>query len=312
MCRGEKKKNILFVDYYHEWVDTYKDGAIRDITLQKYYITGKRLEEICPRLFLDELDRREYQRILNEYAKTHERQTTMDFHHQVKSCIKDAFHDGLIERDPTYKAIIKGIPPREKKQKFLHGDELKKLIQVLDLGQEINMDWFILFVAKTGLRFAEAMGVTPNDFDIKNQTLNIDKTLDYKSSKPKFAPLKNDSSKRVITIDWQLVGQFFPLIKDLPEDESIFAPEDRRVFNSTYNNFLERKCKEAEIPIVTIHALRHTHASVLLATGVSLHSIAERLGHSDVTTTQETYTHIINELEQKDNSKMISALTALA
>lgn len=307
-----KKKPVLFVDYFHEWVETYKAGAIADVTLKKYYIAGEHLEKICPRLFLDEMGRREYQEILNEYAKTHEKPTTMDFHHQVKACLKDAYHDGLLERDPTYRAIIKGKPPGKKRRKYLHEDELKKLISVLDCKQEINMDWFILIVAKTGLRFAEAMGLTPNDFDFETQTLNINKTLDYKSTKPSFQTTKNESSKRKIVIDWQLVGQFAPLIKDLPKDESIFAPNNQRVFNSTYNNFLKKKCEEAGIEVITIHGLRHTHASVLLAAGISLHSIADRLGHSDVTTTQETYTHIINELQEKDNAKMIGALTALA
>lgn len=308
----KNNKNILFIDYYHEWVETYKVGAIRDVTLSKYYMTGKWLEKICPRLFLDEVDRREYQKILNEYALTHEKQTTMDFHHQVKACLLDAFHDGLIKRDPTYRAIVKGRAPSKKRRKYLHEDELKKLIRALDCRQEINMDWFVLVVAKTGLRFAEALAITPSDFDFENQMLTINKTLDYKSTKPSFQPTKNESSKRKIVIDWQLVGQFGPIVKDLPKDESIFAPRNQRIFNSTYNDFLKRRCEEAEIEIITIHGLRHTHASVLLAAGISLHSIADRLGHSDVTTTQETYTHIINELQEKDNSKMVGALTALA
>ncbi|WP_440894949.1 site-specific integrase [Amphibacillus sp. Q70] len=305
------KKYILFCDYYDEWVETYKFGAIKDVTLNKYYMTGTRLREICPRLFLDELDRREYQRIINEYAKTHEKQTVMDFHHQVKGCILDAFHDGLIKRDPTYKTIIKGKNPRVKKRKFLHNEELKKLISTLDLGTHINMDWFTMIVAKTGLRFAEALALTPNDFDFAKQTLTVNKTLDYKSTKPSFQPTKNESSNRKIVIDWQLVGQFQPLLANLNPNETIFVTEGVRIFNSTYNNFLKRKCLEAGIEVVSMHSLRHTHASVLLAAGVSIHSIADRLGHADVSTTQETYTHIINELAEKDNSKMIGALTTL-
>ena len=49
---------------------------------------------------------------------------------------------------------------------------------------------FILLISKTGLRFAEALGVTPADFDFAHQTLNISKTWDYKSSKGGFAPTK--------------------------------------------------------------------------------------------------------------------------
>lgn len=312
MRASRKKKPVLFVDYYEEWVETYKVGHIRDVTLSKYFRNIKVLREICPKLFLDDIDRREYQKILNEFAKTREKQTVQDFHHQVKACLKDAFQEGLIERDPTYRAVIKGKEPTEKKRKYLHQDELKKLIRVLDCGQEINMDWFTLVVAKTGLRFSEALALTPNDFDFKNLSLNVDKTWDYKSTKGGFEKTKNASSVRTINIDWQLVGQFAPLISDLPPDKPIFVEEGKRIFNSTYNNFLKRKCEEAEITVISFHALRHTHASVLLAAGISLPSISDRLGHSDVTTTQEIYTHIINELAEKDNAKMISALTALA
>lgn len=307
----KRNKDILFVDYYDEWVETYKVGLISDITLEKYYRNGIVLREICPRLFLDEMTRRDYQEIINEYAKTREKQTVIDFHHQIKGCLKDAFHDSLLDRDPTYKAIMKGKKPSEKKRKYLHGDELKKLVKVLDLGTEINRDWFILIALKTGLRFAEALALTPNDFDFKTQTLKVDKTLNYKSSKIGFIPTKNESSKREILIDWKIIGQFAPLIMDLEPNEPIFVEKGKRVFNSTYNKYLEKKCKEAGITTISFHALRHTHASILLSAGVSLHSIADRLGHANVTTTQETYTHIINELAEKDNTKMMGALSSL-
>ena len=107
--------NTIFVDYYDDWIETYKAGAIRDVTLDKYYMTAKRLREIVPDLKLSELDRHAYQNILNVYAKTHEKQTVQDFHHQVKACISDLFHDRVIEIDPTYRAVIKGKQPTRTK-----------------------------------------------------------------------------------------------------------------------------------------------------------------------------------------------------
>ncbi|MCO7128324.1 site-specific integrase [Sporolactobacillus shoreicorticis] len=313
----KRKNDSYFVDHYDDWIETYKVGAIREVTLNKYYMTAKTLRRIVPDLKISELDRLVYQNILNEYAITHEKQTTMDFHHQVKACISDLFHDGLIERDPTYRAIIKGKPAKPKKMKFLQADELKKLVRSLDLGTEINMDWFTLVVAKTGLRFAEALALTPKDFDFKNNTLSISKTWEYKLTSGQFAPTKNESSVRTIAIDWQLVGQFGPILKDMPADEPIFIKKDanghyKRAFNSTYNNFLARKCKEAGVTEITFHGLRHTHASVLLSAGITVQSISKRLGHSNVTTTQEVYMHIIDELAQKDNQIMIGTLTSIA
>ena len=312
------KRPRLFAGYFLEWIETYKVGAIRDISVSKYYIAHKHLTEICPALTIDKLDRKAYQSILNEYALTHERQTTMDFHHQIGSCVRDMYHEGLIKRDPTYKAIIKGIPPRPKKKKFLQKGELQKLLKSLELGEGINMDWFILLVAKTGMRFAEAIALTPADFDWTRNTVSINKTLNYKNSTMFFQDTKNKSSVRTISIDWQIVGQFKPLIENLPQDELIFVNRDektgkyKRIFNSTYNSHLIRKCKESGITVITMHGLRHTHASILLADGVSTHSIAKRLGHSSVTTTQETYMHIIDELQSKDDEKILGALMQLS
>lgn len=62
------------------------------------------LEKLIPTLAIKDLDRIAYQRLLNEYAKEHERQTTMDFHHHLKCAILDAVEEDLIIHDPTRKA----------------------------------------------------------------------------------------------------------------------------------------------------------------------------------------------------------------
>lgn len=178
----------------------------------------------------------------------------MDFHHQLKGAILDAVDEGLIERDPTRKAIIKGKTPAIKKIKYLNQFELHNLLASLELKDKVNWDYFILLVAKTGMSFSE-------------------------------------------------------LIKQLPEDKPIFV--DGAVYNSTVNNILARHCKECNIPVISIHGLRHTHASLLLFTGVSIASVARRLGHSSMTTTQKTYLHIIQELENKDIDLVMRSLSSL-
>ena len=301
-------KMDLFYDYYAQWITVYKEGAIRKVTMDKYLLTQSWIKQLAPELRVCELSRITYQKLLNDYAKSHERQTTMDFHHQLKGAVLDAVDEGLIERDPTRKAIIKGKKPRHKKIKYLNQFELHKLLSNLDLGQEINWDWFILLVAKTGMRFSEALAITPKDFDFSKQSLSINKTWDYKGEGG-FMPTKNQSSIRKIQIDWQLIIQFSTLVKDLPEDEPIFV--SGKVYNSTVNDILERHCKKAEIPVISIHGLRHTHASLLLFAGVSIASVAQRLGHSSMTTTQKTYLHIVQELENKDVDLVMRSLSSL-
>ncbi|MGN0499225.1 MAG: site-specific integrase [Acutalibacteraceae bacterium] len=299
----------LFCEYYSRWITVYKKGAIRKVTLDKYFKTHRWLVKLVPDLRICDLNRIAYQQLLNDYAEYHERQTTMDFHHQLKGAILDAVDEGLIERDPTRKAIIKGKTPAEKKIKYLNQFEVHTLLSSLNLGSDINWDWFILLVAKTGMRFSEALALTPKDFDFAHQTLSISKTWDYKGDGG-FLPTKNKSSVRKIQIDWQTVIQFSELVKNQPKDEPIFVK--KKVYNSTVNDILGRYCRKANIPEITIHGLRHTHASLLLFAGVSIASVARRLGHASMTTTQKTYLHIIQELENKDVDLVMRSLSGLS
>lgn len=166
---------MLFCDYCKQWINVYKGGAIRPVTMSKYNMAHQWLLKLAPDLSISELDRISYQKILNEYAEEHEHQTTMDFHHHVKCAILDAVDEGLIPRDSTRKAIINGKKPREKKQKFLNQFELHKLIEDLDLGPEVSWD--------------------------------------YKGNGG-FLPTKNQSSVRKIQIDWLTVMQFAGLVKN--------------------------------------------------------------------------------------------------
>ncbi|MBT9854590.1 tyrosine-type recombinase/integrase [Bifidobacterium adolescentis] len=298
----------LFCDYYTQWVKTYKEGAIRDVTMGKYRLAQSWLGKLIPELKLADMDRTAYQRLINGYAQHHERQTTMDFHHQIKGAILDAVDEGLIPRDPTRKVIIKGKQPRIKKMKYLNQFELHAMLADLDLGAEASWDWLILLIAKTGLRFSEALGLTPDDFDFAHQTLSVSKTWDYKNGGG-FVPTKNESSVRKVQLDWQLIMQLSGLLKNLPHDKPIFV--HGKAYNSTANDVLARHCKNVDVPVISIHGLRHTHASLLLFAGVSIASVSRRLGHASMTTTQETYLHVIRELENKDVDIVMRALSTL-
>ena len=305
----EINKDDLFCDYYEKWIKIYKEGAIRKVTLDKYKMTLRWLRKLIPDLKIKDLTRISYQELLNEYALEHERQTTMDFHHQLKGSILDAVDEGLLDRDPTRKAIIKGKTPSVKKVKYINQFELHTLLDTLELKNEISWEWMILLIAKTGLRFSEALALTPADFNFSRQSISVSKTWDYKGEGG-FLPTKNQSSIRKVQIDWQTVIQFSQLIKDLPADQPIFVKG--KVYNSTVNGVLERYCKKAEVPVISIHGLRHTQASLLLFAGVSIASVARRLGHSSMNTTQKTYLHIIQELENRDVDLVMRSLSGLS
>ena len=304
------KTDTLFHEYYCQWLVIYKEGSVRGVTMQKYHLTAEWVKKLIPDVKLCDFDRITYQQLINDYAETHERQTTMDFHHQLKGAILDAVDDGLIARDPTRKVIIKGKSPNDKKKKYLSRYELQKLLTSLDLNSGLNMDWLILLIAKTGMRFSEAIAVTPVDFDFTHQTLSVNKTWDYKGEGG-FQPTKNKSSVRKIRLDWQTVGQFYAIVRELNDTAPIFVSKEKKIYNSTLNDVLERHCKAVGIPTISVHGLRHTHASLLLFDGVSIASVAQRLGHSSINTTQKTYLHIIRELENKDIDLIMKSISSL-
>ena len=87
---NEIKRNDLFYEYYARWITVYKKGAIRKVTMDKYLMTQQWVQKLLPELKVCELTRIVYQQLLNDYAEFHERQTTMDFHHQLKGANLDA------------------------------------------------------------------------------------------------------------------------------------------------------------------------------------------------------------------------------
>lgn len=301
---------MLFCDYFDKWVETYKVGMIADVTLKKYLNTAIRLRAFAPELEMKDLSKATYQQIITGYAETHEKQTVMDFNTQLTACLRDAFDERVIDRDPTRKVVITGkTPPVSKKKKWLNESELQKLLMELDLNN--NNDRIIFIAAKTGARFAEILALTPADFNLAKKTMTINKTLNYKNPKGGFMPTKNHTSNRTIEIDPGTVAIIKTITKDMPNSQLVFCPEGR-IFNSTVNVRLERLCKKAGITVVSTHALRHTHASLLIYAGVSMLSVSKRLGHANTSTTQNVYTHIVEELAIKDGDKAMQYLGEMA
>lgn len=307
---GKKKKKILFWEYFEQWIKEYKEGAIREVTMQKYRNTLRWLKKIAPDLKLKDVDRKSYQYIINEFGKEHEKQTVQDFHHQLKGSLRDAVDDDYIKKDPTNRIKVTGKIKVQKKDKYVSEEEVKLLIKDLDLGNEFNYDWMIYLALKTGLRFSEVAGLTVNDFDFENFVIHVNKTWNYKYGGG-FVLTKNESSVRDVKIDKDFSEQLKILCSSHKGDMPVFILNGNNIYNSTVNKVLEDHCKKVGIPLITYHALRHIHASLLLKEKVTLSSIADRLGHSNSITCQKVYLHVIKELEQEDNAKINNVLTAL-
>lgn len=315
MARGLKgeRKNLFLSEYFEDWMSLYKEDNVSPITYRKYQDTLMSIKKYMPNVIISDLDRPSYQKCLNKYAKTHVKSTVIKFNNHIRASLKDAVEEGLIPFDPTRRAVIKGkqsIKPRE--DKFLDYVSFKKLMNLVEKGitPQYASPMMVIVAGATGMRFAELLGLTWKDVDFEKKIIDVNKSWNYKLNQ--WAPTKNDSSVRKISVDEhtsQLLKKFKIEQYELFERFCIKNKEDFVFYNlknglvstNAVTKYLKKKLKEIGIDKqFTLHGLRHTHASILLYQGVNILNVSKRLGHSSMETTMSTYLHIIKELEDKD------------
>ena len=144
----------------------------------------------------------------------------------------------------------------------------------------------------TGMRIGELLALTVEDFNIKKQTLRINKNYQVLKGVEMITTPKTIKSIRVLEIDDELASELNMYIKMI-----YLADNSTRLFpftRSSFSRILKVYAQKAEIKQIRVHDLRHSHASLLLHEGMDIASVARRLGHENVETTLKTYTHIYN------------------
>lgn len=305
--RTAKAGSETLVNYYERWIKTYKLNAVSSITYNKYQNTAKHAHKLFGNLKLKELTKLTYQEKLNEFAKTHAHRTVSCLHKQLRACILEALDDHIITMDPTRKAVITGhtLP---KIAKSLNYNDWASLITHLNTDRIDELT--IYLAAVTGMRYGEIVGLTIQDLDLRRGIISVNKTWDYKY-KTGFMKTKTTNSIRKIAIDHTtvtLIIHYLTIHKPSKNQPLLMNTRGHILVSAEINTALTEKLKSLSLPRITFHGLRHTHASILLYKGVSILSVSRRLGHSNVTTTQSTYLHIIKELESQDKNKIISIL----
>ncbi|WP_180764369.1 tyrosine-type recombinase/integrase [Falseniella ignava] len=306
------KKEMLFSEYFKDWYELYKKQVITDVTIRKYKATYNNIKKYIPHHRLCDLDRKEYQKLLNEFGKTHSLNTSKTFHSHLKACITDALEDKVILINPTYRAVVTGkIPSKPQEEKYLEYDDFKRLVnETWSRLSKYHSHYLILIMCYTGCRLAEAQGLTWNNINYEEKTLRIEKTWSYnEKERATFIPTKNREI-RTITMPNQLI-ELFQIYHKFQEENDLLI--DRVIPDTISANGVNKMLKNIQShleinPQITSHGLRHTHASVLLSDGLNILTVAERLGHKDITVTQKVYSHLLTKLKEKDIEKIQSAL----
>ncbi|MCL1990974.1 MAG: site-specific integrase [Defluviitaleaceae bacterium] len=219
----------------------------------------------------------------------------------------------LLDFNPIDKIFIKNVKiEKEEKVKFYEKSELNKILtHVAGFSKQSYSEQasalYIRLLLFTGLRASEGLGLDWLDVDFENKTLSINRGLNNRSE---ITTLKNKGSYRTIDLDDDSIQD----LKEFRELQLAFVsefgltvptmifynPKKRKSINPHYHySSMQRGfqdiCKDCGVVYLGLHALRHTHATMLVASGTDYKTIQERMGHDKLEITQDTYSHAIRE-----------------
>lgn len=142
----------------------------------------------------------------------------------------------------------------------------------------------------TGIRVGELLALTLSDFDFNAQIVSINKSYTRLERSDLILEPKTPKSKRIITIPNSLcetIQEYLNMLYDYESDERLF-----NLSKHSIRKEMTRGCKLSGVKKIRLHDLRHSHASLLIEMGFSPLLISERLGHENIETTLQTYSHL--------------------
>ena len=226
--------------------------------------------------------------------------------------------------NPAREVILPRNTQKAKREKVKHfeNQELKKFLDYLD---SLNLDKFryyyentlYKFLLATGCRINEALALSWSDIDLENSVVHITKTLNYKQETN--SP-KSKSSLRDIDIDQAAVSMLKQYRLRQTKESWKIGKSESIVFsdfiheypnNRTLQTRLRTHFKRAKVTNIGFHGFRHTHASLLLNSGIPYKELQHRLGHSTLSMTMDVYSHLSKENAKKAVSFYETALKSL-
>lgn len=304
-------EEIIFSEYFEDWFKTYKFGKVSPSTEAKYFAEINRVKDYFGTKKIKDITRQDYQKYLNKRGKNRGKDVVEKTHFYLKACFQLALADGVISKDPTFKAIISYDNEYNTRIKYWSVQEYERLAKRLYTTDAKDIMLYIALM--TGLRIGEVYGLAWED--ITPTTISVNRGFDYQHLHY-FTKGKNTSSIRTISIPPELYSlvQMYKLQKIKVYPRYLFYTKmDREVISHRgLLTYLKKVCHELEIKELSIHCLRHTHCSYLIYKGLDINYISKRLGHSSTIETLRTYSHIVDEFNQQQNDKIIDILSNIS
>ena len=305
---GDLSSDMLFADYLLEWLEIAK-GRLAVATYSSYAAMIKK--PVGPyfrqrNLTLRELEARHLQMFYSEMLRKVKPNTVIHYHAIIHSALKYAVKTDMLVQNVADKV------DRPKKNSFqpvfLSAEEMQKMFKALR-GTKLELP--VLVAAFYGFRRGEVLGLKWDAIDFERGTISVIRTvttitLDGKQTEIEQQSAKTKSSLRTLP----LIGSFREYFLQVKEAQELNKQVCGNCYNHEYDGFVfvdelgERMranyltsafpkfLEDHGLRRMRFHDLRHSCASLLLANGVPLKQIQEWLGHSDIGTTANIYSHL--------------------
>lgn len=231
----------------------------------------------------------------NKYAPTYMK----TINNQLSAILNYAVKFYNLPNNPIHKTGSIGKKHAESME-FWTVDEFNKFIEVVSSKPLSDMIFNLLFWS--GIRSGEMLALTLNDFDLINKTVSINKSYTRLNKEDIISEPKTPRSNRIINLPDFIFDKLNELLEHLYDYKS-----NQRLFNVTKHYLfheMERGCKHSKVKQIRIHDLRHSHASLLIELGFSPILIRDRLGHEDIETTLNTYSHLYPNKQEEVADKL--------
>lgn len=312
--------NLTYEEVFNQWFSNHSK-TIKEST--KKTIESKFRSHILPRfgkLKIKDISKAYCQKMFNEIANLIA--SANDIKIQANQVFKYAVKMDIITRNPMEYVTI----PKQKREllndenegdvrNYWTKEEVKKFLSITK--REISFRDHVLFhlLIYTGARKGELLALTWDDIDFEAGSIRLWKTLFQANGHHLFQTPKTKDSKRLISLDNQTVNllkkwRISQMKEDLANGATtsgnnvVFTRDDGTPLRLAYlNEKLNILIKKHNLHPITIHGLRHTHASLLFEAGASIKEVQERLGHTDIQMTMNIYTHVTNTLKEQTAAK---------
>lgn len=307
------EREISLPYYFDEWFKLYKKSKITAITANRYNIISRELHKKFEKIDIKKMNRRKYQKFINEYGSNHAPETVKKVNSIIRSCVKSAIYDDLIKKDFTQNVSLTWDTGRERKVDYLSIAEIQKLIAYTKSGLDSHFSsrYMILTAIYSGARLGEIQALMWKDINFNWKTISINKSWDTTNNK--FKPAKTEGSNRIIRINDELLDILEPLKNN--GSSMVFVNQYGTIPTSNaVNKTLRQLLADCKITRqgFHFHSLRHSHVAYLLSQGADLYAISKRLGHTDMTTTSKRYAYLIDEYKAKSDDLIESLLDNLS